>query len=581
MANTTTNFFGNAEELLEESALQDGKKIDTEIDPEAAEVVQDRQIQFKNKVTFGHDTICKAKMDLVRLLDKICKEKKITYFAMTNVLISCVHYQKFIPEQGSKEWEFGFLRDDYEKLLKEMRKYRFPANIRFVEYYDDGKKKVLRETVQLEIAYEVSADDLVATDVFRIRFLPFDKLPKNTDTRASLIEDIEKEMEMYATIRTWNSWRSAKKGLRDYAWKHFYYGKRDLKKQHKKIHDLAASYKNDKESDVYGRIAFGRTKVITEGQLFPLQELPLEDVMIPCPNDVTVWTPVFNEELDYQVKSIQKADLVLLKRFDEVCRELGIGYFVCGGTMLGYMRHGGFIPWDDDVDVAMLRADYDRFLKEAGPYFDDRFFIQTRESDPKIPYLFSKIRLNNTEYITAYNEHRDFHKGLCLDIFPFDYLPNDEKEREAFIEKVKELAAQHGATVNGQSPEPQEGPGPRNDKEKEYISRQQKKRADFNKISLKDTQAAYINEATKYNATAKEKGLTTVASFVPSYTYIDLEDLLPYQDGDFNGIKIMVPKRPDIFLTMQYGDYMKLPPKHMQIAHKLVRWSADVAEPHA
>ncbi len=580
MVDTTTNFFGNAEEIMEEETLQSGKKNDMDIDSDLAEGVPERKIEFKNKVTFGHETNCKAKMALVRLLDKICRENKITYFAVTNVLISCVHYQEFIPEQGNKEWEFGFLRDDYEKILSVLRTYRLPADIRFKEYYDE-KKRIPRETIYLEIAYEAAAGDITATDVFRIRFLPFDKLPQNSDVRAALIEDVETEMEKYANIRKWNSWRSARKGLREYAWKHFYYGKRDMKKQHKKIHELAASYKNDAESDVYGRIAFGRTKMITESQLFPLQELPLGDVMIPCPNDVTVWTPIFNEELDYQVKSIQKADLVLLKRFDEVCRELGIGYFVCGGTMLGYMRHGGFIPWDDDVDVAMLRADYDRFLKEAGPYFDDRFFIQTRESDPKIPYLFSKIRLNNTEYITAYNEHRDFHKGLCLDIFPFDYLPNDEKEREEFVQKVKELALQHGATVNGQSPEPQEGPGPRNEKEKEYIRRQQKKRADFNKISLKDTQAAYINEATKYNAVAKEKGLTTVASFVPSYTFIDLEDLLPYQDGNFNGIRIMVPKRPDIFLTMQYGDFMKLPPKHMQIAHKLVRWSADIAEPRS
>ena len=89
--------------------------------------------------------------------------------------------------------------------------------------------------------------------------------------------------------------------------------------------------------------------------------------MINCPGDYTPWQPVLNAELERQVAAIQKADLILIKEFDRVCQKLGVGYFVCGGTMLGYMRHGGFIPWDDDVDVAMLREDYDRFIREAGP----------------------------------------------------------------------------------------------------------------------------------------------------------------------------------------------------------------------
>ena len=79
--------------------------------------------------------------------------------------------------------------------------------------------------------------------------------------------------------------------------------------------------------------------------------------------------------------------------------------------------------------------------------------------------------------------------------------------------------------------------------------------------------------ATRYNDKAEKLGLHTVASFVPSYTWIRLDDLLPYQRGVFEGVEVSVPKRPDIFLKMQYGNYMELPPKHMQVAHRLVRWS--------
>jgi lipopolysaccharide cholinephosphotransferase len=241
--------------------------------------------------------------------------------------------------------------------------------------------------------------------------------------------------------------------------------------------------------------------------------------------------------------------------------------------MLGYMRHEGFIPWDDDVDVAMLRADYDRFMKEAGPLLPDRFFLQTRETDPNTPYLFSKIRLDDTEYITKYNDKRKFHKGICLDIFPFDYLPEDKDERERFVKEVKDLAKAHHLIARRQFPIPEEECTPRNEQESRYIEEQKELLKSYWEKDLTVSQQAYLDAATRYNGRAEELKLRTVASFVPSYTFIDLNDLLPYQRGQFEDIEVSVPKRPDIFLSMQYGDFMKLPPKHMQVAHRLLRWS--------
>ena len=301
--------------------------------------------------------------------------------------------------------------------------------------------------------------------------------------------------------------------------------------------------------------------------------MKFRDIEISCPRDTSVWQPVLDEELSRQVSSIQRADLELIKVFDEVCQKLGVGYFICGGTMLGYMRHEGFIPWDDDVDVAMLRADYDRFINEAGPLLPERFFLQTRETDPNIPYLFSKIRLDDTEYITKYNEKRDFHKGICLDIFPFDYVPNGIGERNAFRKEVRELSKQHNWIANRQLPFPEEKCTPRNETEARYIAEQEEVLKYYWSQSLKESQQKYLDVATRYNDKAEKLGLHTVASFVPSYTWIRLDDLLPYQRGVFEGVEVSVPKRPDIFLKMQYGNYMELPPKHMQVAHRLVRWS--------
>jgi hypothetical protein len=92
-------------------------------------------------------------------------------------------------------------------------------------------------------------------------------------------------------------------------------------------------------------------------------------------------------------------------------------------------------------------------------------------------------------------------------------------------------------------------------------------------IPLTWTQAWYTRLATKYNARAEVEQLHGVASFVPSYTHIRLDDLLPYRDVQFEDIVVMAPQRPEVFLKMQYGDYKKLPPLHMRIGHALLRWS--------
>lgn len=117
----------------------------------------------------------------------------------------------------------------------------------------------------------------------------------------------------------------------------------------------------------------------------------------------------------------QQALVVLLKEFDRVCRQLDIPYMLFAGTMLGAVRHQGFIPWDDDVDVIMLREDYERFMKEAGPLlYGERFYLQQEFSD-HWPMYFSKLRLNNTTCLEKYHpKDPAIHQGVSMDIFPCD-----------------------------------------------------------------------------------------------------------------------------------------------------------------
>lgn len=117
----------------------------------------------------------------------------------------------------------------------------------------------------------------------------------------------------------------------------------------------------------------------------------------------------------------QQALYALLREFDRVCKTLDIPYVLFAGTMLGAVRHQGFIPWDDDLDVLMLRKDYERLLAEAETVLDgDRFYLQ-KEFSAHWPMFFSKLRLNNTTCLEKYHpKDSQTHQGVYMDIFPCD-----------------------------------------------------------------------------------------------------------------------------------------------------------------
>ena len=110
----------------------------------------------------------------------------------------------------------------------------------------------------------------------------------------------------------------------------------------------------------------------------------------------------------------------ILAEFKRVCGELGLPYFVYGGTAIGAVRHNGFIPWDDDVDVCMLRADYERFLEEAPEILGSDFVIENSRTDADYPNMFTKLGLRGSVFVPAFIERSSFTPKIALDIFPLD-----------------------------------------------------------------------------------------------------------------------------------------------------------------
>ncbi len=126
------------------------------------------------------------------------------------------------------------------------------------------------------------------------------------------------------------------------------------------------------------------------------------------------------------LNKMQTLQLKISKDFRDVCEKNNIPYFMCGGTMLGAIRHKGFIPWDDDMDFGMTRDNYERFLEIAQKELGDDYFVQTWETDLGYGLPFAKIRLNGTEFVEKNSADAKIHKGIYIDIFPWDNVPDDE-----------------------------------------------------------------------------------------------------------------------------------------------------------
>lgn len=123
----------------------------------------------------------------------------------------------------------------------------------------------------------------------------------------------------------------------------------------------------------------------------------------------------------YEIRPLQLKILETLKSLHELCEAHGLRYFITAGTMLGAVRHGGFIPWDDDLDIAMPRSDYDRLISHADEWLPKNLELICAERDPDYPFPFAKIQNASTTLIER--KHISYLGGVYIDVFPLDGVP--------------------------------------------------------------------------------------------------------------------------------------------------------------
>ena len=248
-------------------------------------------------------------------------------------------------------------------------------------------------------------------------------------------------------------------------------------------------------------------------------------------------------------KEIQKIELNILEDFIQVCDKLNINYYLIGGTLLGAVRHHGFIPWDDDIDVCMLRKDYEIFVKNAQKYLNKNYFLQTYETDEEYPGCFAKIRDNNTTFLEENVKDKNMNHGIFIDIFPLDnyYRHNKIKEKLIYYKLynnvfrnsdtfAKRLFARIANIIYKNKP-------------KLLLCKKQEKI--YKKKNGKESK--YV---TNYcGAWGVKKETHSIDSFKE------------FKIVEFENLKVKIPVGYDSILTNMYGDYLKLPPKEKQVSH--------------
>lgn len=253
----------------------------------------------------------------------------------------------------------------------------------------------------------------------------------------------------------------------------------------------------------------------------------------------------------YNIRQIQLTQLEILTEVDKICRKHDIKYFLVYGTLLGAVRHKGFIPWDDDIDIGMCRKDYDNFLKIANKELDEKYFCQSIYSETNYYLPFAKVRKNKTKYVEASAKHVDINQGVYIDVFPMDSVPDNIFTR--FVHKTefyilfRIMLAKSGIS----SPD-----------DKRILRRMVYGILKIFSIPFKKRQILlYMDQRMKNFFEDKAQYITSMAS---PYGYT--RDIMPscmFESVikiEFEGQLFYAPSRPHEYLTRLYGDYMTPPP---------------------
>ena len=245
---------------------------------------------------------------------------------------------------------------------------------------------------------------------------------------------------------------------------------------------------------------------------------------------------------NYDLKQLQDVMLQIMIATDRVCRKNNIRYILAYGTMLGAIRHHGFVPWDDDMDITMPREDYDKFVKIANSELPEGFRFECYENTKDYPYNFGKIRAVNTLFKEKFTASLNINHGVYIDVFPADYVrASDYRKRLKHIHRLTAIKYYKLGISHVRKPI------------------QKLKYLPFAGFHVNTINMA-IDKQLRY-CYGKSDKLQNICHFYFKNDYVlDKTLFTDVIETPFEGQMFFVPRDYDAFLKARYGNYMTLPP---------------------
>lgn len=261
-------------------------------------------------------------------------------------------------------------------------------------------------------------------------------------------------------------------------------------------------------------------------------------------------------------EELHRYDLEAIKAFTQFCDEHGLRYFAIGGTLLGAVRHKGFIPWDDDADMAMPRPDYDKLVALAKE-FPKPFVLEEYRYNKEFQSYFAKIRNEEIELLETVTDEADKRRGYLVDIMPIDGTPDNAVLRKLYYARVLALrflcgaANVHTGILTSR---------PKWEQTVLKICRVLRlyKVLTVEKVYRRMDRLFHKQDALHAKQAGTIMGAYKNREIVPA-EYFGMEEEPVYLD--FEDTKLRVPVQYDVYLTHMYGDYKKLPPEDQRKAH--------------
>lgn len=254
------------------------------------------------------------------------------------------------------------------------------------------------------------------------------------------------------------------------------------------------------------------------------------------------------------LRKLQQAELEVLLTVASFCQKHDITWYLEGGTLLGAMRHQGFIPWDDDVDIAMLREDYDRFLELAQEGLPDGYSLHTPQNTPGQAALFAKVFKDGTRFVNQESLDAGFDQGIFIDVFPYDRLPVDSRKRKKMVSSASLAQRLSYLYASGATVVPHKGALGAAERFACGLA--------HHLICLlpgDGTRFALQFDRACSSCAVEELSEEVLTLVWPEMMPYPIADLVPVSTASFEGYELPVPAKPEHYLQNMYGNWQELP----------------------